>query len=153
MIVFTFKIFLFRNLGKTRFINKTSGVKYRKTEIQSVLRSLSATPKSPLVSLSIAIDIDGHSNAIQEDRNTGLIAYSSQYVWLDLHRLPDPRGASWSFVWATASSSHCTCPRTGRAKCRAAGRDQVDLRPACVINSPDFTDETIVDATPLTRLS
>lgn len=33
-----------------------------------------------------------------------------------------------------------------RAKYRAAGRDQVDLRLDCVINSSDFTGETIVKA-------
>lgn len=38
------------------------------------------------------------------------------------------------------------CPGTGRAKCRGAGRDQVDLRPACVINSPDFAGEAIAEA-------
>jgi len=52
-------------------------------------------------------------------------ALSRATTRLDLRRLPSWRGVSRSFVWATASL-HCTCPGTGRAKCRAAGREILD---------------------------
>jgi len=93
--------------------------------------------------LSTTIDIHRNSNSLPFE----ILSLSDRTGWACVSR-----GVSRSFVWATASL-HCTCRRTGCAKCRTAGRDQVDLRPACVINSPDFTGETIVKATPFTRLS
>lgn len=111
-----------------------------------VFPSLSATRKIPL---STTIDIDSGSNPIQRDRNAGLIAYISCYDRPDLRRLE----VQARILCGQPPPRSVTCPRTGRAKYRAAGRDQVDLRLACVINSSDFTGETIVKAVSLTRSS